>query len=259
MSAVAQVPAATPAPITDTGMRGFLKWFKQNQPEIYAKVAPKLAATVPAAFSQYHAGGWKIAGLSAVDARKKLRALYRGRFAERAPIGDLGQYYNFLGTPQTGIASAANAGANFTSAVNNAYANYASYNAAATQPSYASYVSAAAAGAPVSGSFAAPVDVAMAANIGPTSSAIVGTVGSLVNLASSAYLTTQAAQAQSNLVNVQLQRAAAGLPPLTTTTSSLGIPMVTGTSLFGGSSGMLFLLLGVGAIILVSSGKKKSE
>lgn len=37
--------------ITDTGVRGYLKWLKLTQPAIYVKVAPVLAAKVPEAFS----------------------------------------------------------------------------------------------------------------------------------------------------------------------------------------------------------------
>ena len=252
MSAVAQVPAATPAPITDTGMRGFLKWFKQNQPVIYANVAPKLAAAVPAAFSQYHAGGWKIAGLSTIDARKKLNALYRGRYASRQSMGALG-YTNYAttGSPDLlGIPSIAPG--SIAAQIANVPSPFSSYSNYASTPSYTS-------SPPSSGvsAFAPPVDVATAANSGPTSSSIASTVGSLINTASSAFLTVNAAQAQSNLVNTNLQRAQAGLPPLTTAISSLGVPIITGTSFFGGSSGMLLLLLGVGAVVLISSSKKR--
>ena len=61
--------------ITDTGIRGFLKWLKTVQPGIYAKVAPQLATKTPAAFSDYHAGGWRIAGLSHSQAVARLNGL----------------------------------------------------------------------------------------------------------------------------------------------------------------------------------------
>ena len=48
--------------INETGIRGFLKWLAQEQPGIYAKAAPKIASDVPAAFTDYHQGGWRIAG-----------------------------------------------------------------------------------------------------------------------------------------------------------------------------------------------------
>ena len=37
--------------IIDTGLRGYLKWLRRDQPAIYMKVAPVLAAKVPEAFS----------------------------------------------------------------------------------------------------------------------------------------------------------------------------------------------------------------
>ncbi len=46
--------------ITDTGVRGYLKWLRKTQPAIYMKVAPVLAAKLPEAFSdreQSHAMG----------------------------------------------------------------------------------------------------------------------------------------------------------------------------------------------------------
>jgi len=46
--------------IIDTGLRGYLKWLRRDQPGIYRKVAPVLAAKIPEAFSdreQSHALG----------------------------------------------------------------------------------------------------------------------------------------------------------------------------------------------------------
>jgi len=37
--------------ITDTGIRGYLKWLREDQPGIYEKVAAKIAQAVPQAFS----------------------------------------------------------------------------------------------------------------------------------------------------------------------------------------------------------------
>lgn len=41
--------------IYDTGIKGFLKWMKADNPGLYAKVAPVLAQKVPQAFSTYEA------------------------------------------------------------------------------------------------------------------------------------------------------------------------------------------------------------
>lgn len=50
--------------ITDTGPRGFLKWFKQEQPAIYAQIAPELQRRYPQLFSAYMTGGWKLHALA---------------------------------------------------------------------------------------------------------------------------------------------------------------------------------------------------
>lgn len=39
--------------ITDTGIRGYLKWLQHDQPGLYAKVAAKIAQAVPEAFSDH--------------------------------------------------------------------------------------------------------------------------------------------------------------------------------------------------------------
>lgn len=39
--------------IIDTGVRGYLMWLKQDQPGLYALVAPQIAQQVPEAFSDY--------------------------------------------------------------------------------------------------------------------------------------------------------------------------------------------------------------
>jgi hypothetical protein len=39
--------------ITDTGLRGYLKWLKRDQPGLYQLIAPHLAQQVPEAFSDF--------------------------------------------------------------------------------------------------------------------------------------------------------------------------------------------------------------
>ncbi len=58
--------------INDTGVRGFLKWLKIEQPGVYSRVARELSARVPGAFDDYHGGNWKIAGLGQMDALQQL-------------------------------------------------------------------------------------------------------------------------------------------------------------------------------------------
>jgi hypothetical protein len=45
-------PSALP-PISDTGMRGFLKWLQREQPSVYKQVAVKLRNQAPQVFSDY--------------------------------------------------------------------------------------------------------------------------------------------------------------------------------------------------------------
>lgn len=46
--------------ITDTGMRGFLKWARREYPAaIYQKIAADIQARIPQAFSGYMLGGWR--------------------------------------------------------------------------------------------------------------------------------------------------------------------------------------------------------
>lgn len=47
-------------PITDTGLRGFLKWARQEYPaDLYQKLATAVQQRIPQAFSGYLGGGWK--------------------------------------------------------------------------------------------------------------------------------------------------------------------------------------------------------
>lgn len=46
--------------ITETGMRGFLKWAREQYPEpIYQKIAQGIQQRIPQAFSGYMLGGWR--------------------------------------------------------------------------------------------------------------------------------------------------------------------------------------------------------
>ncbi len=51
---------STEAPISDTGMRGFLKWAQREYPpQIYQQVANAIQEHIPQAFSGYMLGGWR--------------------------------------------------------------------------------------------------------------------------------------------------------------------------------------------------------
>ena len=97
-------------------------------------------------------------------------------------------------------------------------------------------------------------DVADAANSGSTLSTIANTVSQLVNTAASGYLTVQQAQAYQQLNSAQLQRAAAGLPPLQVSSTGSGIPLITGTaSIFSGKT--LLVVGGIALVAILASGR----
>lgn len=58
--------------ITESGVRGFLRWLQIVQPDIYKKAAPLIARQVPAAFGDYNAGGWRTAGMTPAQAVEQL-------------------------------------------------------------------------------------------------------------------------------------------------------------------------------------------
>lgn len=74
--------------ISETGVRGFLKWLSVAQPDIYKKAAPIIAQKAPEAFSDFHAGGWRTAGMDHAAAVKKL-----GYIGDTSPI-DFSQALN---------------------------------------------------------------------------------------------------------------------------------------------------------------------
>lgn len=97
--------------IKETGVNGFLKWLQTVQPGIYKQVAPKISQQVPEAFSDYHAGGWRTAGLSNSQAVAKLNGL-GDSFDISAPSFDS----SVLGAaPTVDVSDAANSGGSSSS------------------------------------------------------------------------------------------------------------------------------------------------
>lgn len=163
--------------INDGGVRGFLKWFRSQQPGLYAEVARHVSQKVPGAFNDYHAGNWKIAGLGQSEALQQL----------------------------------------------------------SLDPSLVK---------------APTVDVSDAADAGSSTSSITDTISNIVKGISTLYMTKKQADIQQQVVNTQLARAAAGLPPLPQNLANLGVPQVnvglqsgTGTWLAVGGGLLLLAIL----------------
>ncbi len=145
--------------IQDTGVRGYLKWLQQDQPGIYAVIAPHIVQQAPEAFSDYeqsHAMGTLMG------------------------LGDDGLTTTFDTTDAFG---------NPTTTVS------------------------------------AP-DVAAAANSGSSSPSVTSIISGLVSAAGQIYLAKSQVDTLTQVNNIQLQRAQMGLPPLPTSSLSLGIPQV---------------------------------
>ena len=220
-----------PAPITQTGIKGFLCWFQREQPAIYNKIAPMLPAKVPKAFSNY------------TSRMKRLRQIYgAGSFTERRSVS-MGALADYTLPPIYVTAPNPNAGSPIS-------VDYTATLAAPLPP-----VDFSSAQAPAGVTFS---PVTTAANSGASSTPIANAIAQTVGAASSIYLTNQQAALQQQVVQSQLARAAAGLPPLNTSLNQLGIPTVSSTG-FGISSGSM-VLLGIAAVVVLalSGGNKKS-
>lgn len=109
-----------------------------------------------------------------------------------------------------------------------------------------------------SGATAAPaVDVSQAANNGASSAGVVGLIGSIVNAFTQTKLAQTQAQTAAQINQQQLQRAQLGLAPLSVSSSSLGIPFISGTVAQQATSGTLLLVAAgvVGYLLLSRKGR----
>jgi len=218
-------------PITDTGVKGFLLWYKREQPHIYNKIAPKLPALVPRAFSNY------------TQMRNRLGKLYAGRFKNRQMSG-LGDYFDFASydsSPPFQLTTEPPAIGPIDVGAIDIGSSYMQPIFSADTGSY----------------YSSPV--AQAANTSISSTPTINAIGQVIGAASQIYMTNQQANLQQSVLQTQLQRAAQGLPPLNTSLSQLGVPVVsTGNLGSMSNSGMLLLLAGGIALIAITAGKKKS-
>jgi len=223
------LPVAVKSPIKETGVRGFLLWYKREQPALFDKIAPKLPVTVPKAFSGY------------IDRQKRLGALYAGRgFAHRAGISGLSDYFDYVSAP-------APVTIDLSSEISSVPIDTGSFNF--TQPTFNSDT----------GSFNMPniSPIAAAANSGSASTPIVNAIGQVIGAVSQVYMTNNQAALQQQVLQTQLQRAQAGLPPLNTSLNQLGVPTIsTGGTL--GNMGTVFLIGGGLLLAILLGGAKKS-
>jgi hypothetical protein len=175
--------------IQDTGVRGYLKWLKQDQPGLYMKAAAIIAQQVPEAFS------------------------------DREQSQAMGALMGFA-DDATGITTF-----------------------------FGDSSSSASAG----------TDVASAANSGASSSSIVSDIGNIVSALGQVYLAKSQVDTLNQVNQIQLQRAAAGLPPLNTSSLSLGVPQVqvglNSQTLTGGGIALAVVAV-LGLAFLVGGGKK---
>lgn len=190
-------------PIIATGARGFLLWLKQQQPGIYARVAPTLPKLVPEIFSK------------SLGRLQRLRTIYRTGVARRSPQR-LGDYYSSYSAPVTVDYSSTLTGSQDYAA------GVVDYSAQLNAPVCA--VSSVCPGpAPTLSSNDAISSAATAGNI---SGASASAIGSAVNAVAGTVLTASQAATLANIIAQQLANAQAGTTPKPISTSSLGLPTV---------------------------------
>lgn len=107
-------------------------------------------------------------------------------------------------------------------------------------------------------------DVASAANSGAVSSGITGAIGNIVSAISQVYLAKNQVNTLNQVNQIQLQRAAAGLPPLNTGSLQLGIPQaqvnlgLSSTTMTAGGV-VLAVAAGLGLLFALSGRGKRSS
>jgi hypothetical protein len=233
------LPVPAKAPITATGIQGFLLWFQREQPALYAQIAPKLPALVPKAFSNYNSKFGRLA------------AIYRGSpYSQRGgSFQGFADYYSSYFSLQP--VDPAPVSVDLTSEINATPIDVGSVNdtLGPIAPANIDTGSSSGSSGPV---FSSPV--AGAANSGSGSTVTGSVIGSVIGAAAAVAMTQQQAQLQQQAVATNLARAQAGLPPLNTSLNALGVPTVS-TSGTIDSGTMILLALAAGAAILLTSSK----
>jgi hypothetical protein len=194
-------------PITDTGVKGFLKWLQRDQPVIYARVAPALPTVAPRAFSGY------------AKRMRTLRGIYRGSYTR--PSQALGQYSDYTSAAGSSTYASTPVTVNYSSQLS-APISYQG-DPAYTTPTPSSV--------PIdTGSTSGAGSIANAANSGSSTASTVGAIGSAISSVASQLLSAANMSALMNLVSAQLGKAQAGTSPSNVSSKSLGIPTAGATS-----------------------------
>lgn len=181
--------------ITDTGIRGYLKWVQADQPNVYAIVAPMIAQKFPQAFADHE---------------------------QSVALG-------YLSDDATGTTTY--------------FGDTSTFNTSASSGS--------------------AVDVAQAANTGASSPSLTNDIANLVSSVTAAASQYQLTQAQINAINninqQQAAHAAAGGTPLTVSSTSLGIPIISGLANVSTTTAVssTVVLVGAGAALLWFLSKRK--
>jgi hypothetical protein len=242
-------------PIKATGMKGFLLWFKREQPNLYVVVAPKIAKKVPQAFSDYTDGGWKNAGMTRdqiinrENRQKALGAIYRGKPYTRRTRSEKFADYDFSSDIGGAIS------VDYTAAL--------SADLSPITVDYSASLTGEMSGNDIYVSTPTPVnvptvDTSSAANSGPSSAQVGQAVGAIIGTAAAVALTAQQASLQNQLVQQNLARAQAGLAPLNTSLNASGVPTIGSTGMSSTTLLLLLVALGGGALLL-SGGSSTSS
>lgn len=221
--------ASTKPPITTTGIKGFLMWFQREQPALFNKIAPQLPKVAPKAFGSYFAN------------QKKLREIYRSGIARRTAMSGFADYSSYT-LPTLYVSAPAVSSDPIT--VN--------YTAQLAPPAYTASPATLTTDNPQDMATPTLPPITAAANSGTASTPIANAIAQTVGAAASVYLTNQQAAMQQSIVQAQLARAAAGLPPLNTSLNANGIPTVTTGGVL--SSGSMILLGGAALLAIMMTG-----
>jgi len=215
-------------PIGQTGMRGFLLWYKREQPAIYAQIAPKIAAQQPSVFSDY---------VQSTAQRMRARAGVMSLSARAGRFRGLGQMYS----------------SNDSLDPSQADEQWLATDPNIPDPNVINTFSNPTVDSSVAPPIGPTIDTASAANTGGgTSTPTTSWIGSLIQGATQLFTTQQQLQTASAITNLQLQRAQAGLAPLNIGMNANGIPTFSGMA--AGSSTLL--LVGGGLLLFMLMGRR---